>query len=114
MVMPYGDICTKKNTRKETRNKFVEEYKKIYSRKYRRAHYRNKWEIASDNHMAEEDFKVWCLESKLVMRKHKIGLITDEEMQGYFDLWNRQDLETKQKIDKISISKNIEKTLDKI
>ena len=101
-----GDICTKKSTKQETRNKIAAECKKIYSRKYKRAHYRNKWEIMTDNHAAEEDFNLWCKESKLIMRKHKVGVITDEQMLNYIEKWKEQDELIKSVIAKTTIPDN--------
>lgn len=108
MPMTFGDIDLSKFTKSEIRDKFVEEYKKIYSRKYRRAHYKNKWVKATDNHTAEEDFKLWVAESKLIMRKHKVGLITDREMKDYILKWIEQDIMIKQLIDELSIPKDRE------
>lgn len=105
MHTSFGDIDMNKLTKSEIRNKVVLEYKRIYSRKYRRAHYRNRWVRETDNHTAEEDFKNWAAESKIIMRKHKIGLISDEQMIKQLDEWFNQDVEMKQIIDELSITK---------
>lgn len=106
MGIIYGDIDMKKCTKQEIRNRIVAEYKKIYSRKYRRAHYKNKWEIISNDHTAEEDFKLWCSSSKLIMRKHKVGIISDEQMLDYLSKWEEQDEEIKSVIAKTTIPDN--------
>ena len=85
MPMICGDTNMKKSTKKETRNKIVEEYKRIYSRKYRRAHYKSKWVLQSGNQLAEEDFKSWCQESKVI--------------------WIEQDVKIKEEIDILALSK---------
>ena len=105
MPMICGDTNMKKSTKKETRNKIVEEYIRIYSRKYRRAHYKSKWVLQSGNQLAEEDFKSWCQESKVIMRKHKVGLITDDDMLGYINKWIEQDVKIKEEIDILALSK---------
>lgn len=106
MGITCGDIDMKKFTKQEIRNKITDEYKKIYSRKYKRAHYRNKWEIMTDNHAAEEDFKLWCNESKIIMRKHKVGVISDEQMLDYIEKWKEQDEVIKSVIAKTTIPDN--------
>lgn len=106
MDITCGDICMNKSTKQEIRNKITAEYKKIYSRKYKRAHYRNRWEIMTNNHSAEEDFELWCKESKLIMRKHKVGIISDEQMLEYIEKWKEQDEVIKSVIAKTTIPDN--------
>lgn len=105
MHTTFGDTDLSKFTKSEIRNRIVAEYKRIYSRKYRRAHYRNRWVEAADNHTAEEDFKSWVTESKIIMRKHKIGMITDKQMIKQLEDWFEQDEEMKRIIDELSIPK---------